>query len=78
MRATLWTNEMGYIIVLARVARDLWQHKPSLSSGYTLGLGSLYSHKSLAPCYNYNITAGMHTVYSYRVDVDMVVWRPFT
>ena len=30
---------MGYIIVIARVARDLWQRKPTLSSGYALGLG---------------------------------------
>ena len=30
------------------VARDLWQHKPLLSSGYALGLGSVYCHKSLA------------------------------
>ena len=37
------------------VARDLWQRKPPLSSGYALGLGSVYCHKSLAPCYNYNI-----------------------
>ena len=37
------------------VARDLWQRKPPLSSGCALGLGSVYCHKSLAPCYNYNI-----------------------
>ena len=37
------------------VARDLWRRKPPLSSGYALGLGSVYCHKSLAPCYNYNI-----------------------
>ena len=36
------------------VARDLWQRKPPLSSGCALGLGSVYCHKSLAPCYNYN------------------------
>ena len=30
------------------VARDLWQRKPPLSSGYALGLRSVYSHKSLA------------------------------
>ena len=38
------------------VARELWQHKQPLSSGYALGLESVYCHKSLAPCYNYNIT----------------------
>ena len=37
------------------VARDLWQRKPPLSSGYALGLRSIYCHKSLALCYNYNI-----------------------
>ena len=31
------------------VARDLWQRKPPLSSGFALGLGSVYCHKSLAP-----------------------------
>ena len=30
---------MGYITVIARVAMDLWQRKPTLSSGYALGLG---------------------------------------
>ena len=29
--ATPWTNQMGYVTVIARVARDLWQHKPPLS-----------------------------------------------
>ena len=29
---------MGYITVMARVARDLWQRKRTLSSGYALGL----------------------------------------
>ena len=41
MRATPWTNQMGYITVIARAARDLWQHKQTLSLGYALGLGSL-------------------------------------
>ena len=31
------------------VVRDLWQHKQPLSSGFALGLGSVYCHKSLAP-----------------------------
>ena len=31
---------MGYITVIARFARDLWQRKQTLSSGFTLGLGS--------------------------------------
>ena len=31
------------------VARDLWQHKLPLSSGFTLRLGSVYCHESLAP-----------------------------
>ena len=33
------TNQVGYIIVIARVARDLWQRKQTLSSGFALGLG---------------------------------------
>ena len=33
------TNQVGYIIVIARVARDLWQRKQTLSSGCALGLG---------------------------------------
>ena len=45
-----WTNQMGYIIVIARVARDLWQCKPPLSLAYALGLRSVYCNKSLAPC----------------------------
>ena len=31
-----WTNQMGYITVIARVARDLWQRKRTLSSGVSL------------------------------------------
>ena len=31
---------MGHITVIARVARDLWQRKQTLSSGFALGLGS--------------------------------------
>ena len=44
------------------VAKDLWQRKPPLSSGCALGLGSVYCHNSLAPCYNYNkvINLGAH------------------
>ena len=30
---------MGYIIVIARVARDLWQRKQTLPLGCALGLG---------------------------------------
>ena len=34
-------NQVGYIIsVIARVARDLWRRKQTLSSGFALGLGS--------------------------------------
>ena len=33
-------NQVGYIIVIARVAMDLWQRKQTLSSGCALGLGS--------------------------------------
>ena len=32
-------NQVRYIIVIARVARDLWQRKQTLSSGCALGLG---------------------------------------
>ena len=35
-----WTNQVGHITVIARVARDLWQRKQTLSSGSALGLGS--------------------------------------
>ena len=31
---------MGHITVIARVAKDLWQRKQTLSSGFALGLGS--------------------------------------
>ena len=31
---------VGYIVVIAWVARDLWRHKQTLSSGFVLGLGS--------------------------------------
>ena len=41
MCAAPWTNQMGYITVIARIARDLWQRKRTLSSGYALGLGSI-------------------------------------
>ena len=37
------------------VARDLRQRKQPLSLGFDLGLGSVYCHKSLALCYNYNV-----------------------
>ena len=30
------TNQVGCIIGIVWVARDLWQHKPALPSGYTL------------------------------------------
>ena len=40
------TNQVGYIIVIAWVARDLW---PTLPSGCTLGTQLVYCHKSLAP-----------------------------
>ena len=39
-RAAVRTNQMGYITVIARVARDLWQRKQTLSLGFALGLGS--------------------------------------
>ena len=37
------------------VARNLWQRKLPLSSGFALGLGLVYCHKFLALCYNYNL-----------------------
>ena len=46
-------NQMGFTTVIAQVARDLWQCKPTLSLGYALGFGLVYCHKSLALCYNY-------------------------
>ena len=42
-RAEVRTNQMGHITVIARVARDLWQRKQTLSSGFALGLGSFTS-----------------------------------
>ena len=39
----------GIYNIDSTVARDLWQRKPPLSSGFALGLGSVYCHKSLAP-----------------------------
>ena len=54
------------------VARDLWQRKPPLSSGCALGLGSVYCHKSLAPCYNYNIYTYIHIPYIARIAVPFM------
>ena len=47
---------MGYITVIARVARDLWQRKQTLSSGCALGLGSFTAINPWHPCYNYYIS----------------------
>ena len=47
---------MGYITVIARVARDLWQCKQTLSSGFALGLGSFTAINPWHPCYNYYIS----------------------
>ena len=33
-------HQMGYITAIARVAKDLWQRKKTLSLGFTLGLDS--------------------------------------
>ena len=44
---------MGYITVIARVSRDLWQRKQTLSSGCALGLGSFTAINPWHPCYNY-------------------------
>ena len=54
-RAEVRTNQMGYITVIARVAMDLWQRKPTLSSGYALGLGLFTAINPWLPCYNYYI-----------------------
>ena len=43
--AVLWTNQMGYITLIAQLPGILWQRKPPLSLGYALGLGSVYCHK---------------------------------
>ena len=51
----LSTNQVGYIIVIALVARDLWHCKPTLPSGCALGTRLVYCHKSLAPCNNYYV-----------------------
>ena len=40
-------NQVGYIIVIARVAMDLWQRKQTLSSGCAIGLGSF---TAINPC----------------------------
>ena len=52
-------NQVGYIIVIARVARDLWQRKQTLSSGCALGLGSFTAINPRHPCYYYYVD---HTV----------------
>ena len=52
-RAEVKTNQMGYITVIARVARDLWQRKQTLSSGFALGLGSFTAINPWHPCNNY-------------------------
>ena len=54
-RAEVKTNQMGYITVIARVARNLWQRKQTLSSGFALGLGSFTAIISWHPCNNYYI-----------------------
>ena len=55
-RAEVRTNQMGYITVIARVARDLWQRKQTLSSGFALGLGSFTAINPWHPCNNYYVT----------------------
>ena len=45
---------MGYIIVNARVAMNLWS-KQTLSSGFALRLGSFTAINPWPLCYNYNI-----------------------
>ena len=49
------TNQMGYITAIAQVARDLWQCKQTLSSGFALGLSSFTAINPWHPCYNYYI-----------------------
>ena len=51
------TDKCKISIMIARVAMDLWQRKPTLSSGYALGLGRFTAINPWLPCYNYYIDA---------------------
>ena len=55
VQSIILANQMGHITVIARVARDLWQRKQTLSSGFALGLGSFTAINPWYPCYNYNL-----------------------
>ena len=56
MVCVIFSQSGGIHNSYSTVARDLWQRKLPLSSGYAHRLGSIYCHKFLALCYNYNIT----------------------
>ena len=55
VQSIVLANQMGHITVIAWVARDLWQCKQTLSSGFALGLGSFTATNPWHPCYNYYI-----------------------
>ena len=52
---------------IKRVARDLWQHKQTLSSDFALGLGSFTVINPCPPCHNYYIIFIVHCVISWYI-----------
>ena len=54
---------MGHITVIARVARDLWQRKQTLSLGFALELGS-FTAIDLLFSHLLNLHAGGRSLYS--------------
>ena len=77
MCSTERTNQMGYITVIARVARDLWRRKQTLSSGFALGLGSFTAMNPWHPCYNYNIHILYIIIYIIYTHTPLPVSRVF-
>ena len=59
----IWICASVIKYLIARVARDLWRHKPPLSSGSALGLGRFTATNinPWHPCYNYYLVACMYT-----------------
>ena len=85
VRTEVKTNQMGYIMVIARVARDLWQRKQILSSGFALGLSSFSAINPWHPCNNYYILlavfcdwlSGDHR-YTYMIMLSRIRWHLVT
>ena len=64
---------MGYITVIAWVARDLWQRKQTLSSGCALGFSSFTAINPWHPCYNYYISSVLPPTYAYMFILEVKV-----